>query len=237
MSRARRLLDLLQALRRRRRPVPGQTLADELGISLRTLYRDVVTLQAQGAAIEGEAGLGYVLRPGFTLPPLMFNAEEIEALVLGSRWVVANGDTPLAAAAADALAKIAAILPADRRDELEAASLLVGRNHQVADADAAVAAMREAIRRERKVRIAYQDRDDAPSLRVIWPFAIGYFNATRVVAAWCELRNDMRHFRADRIKALVVTEHRYPGRRANLLKAWQATQGIGRENGVKLISP
>src|SRR5215472_5836791 len=120
MSRAERLLDLMQALRLRRRPVAGQALAAELGVSLRTLYRDIAALQAQGAWIEGEAGLGYVLRPGFMLPPLMFSEDEIAALVLGSRWVAERGDAELALAARHALAKIAAVLPADLRPELDA---------------------------------------------------------------------------------------------------------------------
>ena len=111
MSRAQRLLDLLQLLHRHRRPVTGQSLADELGVSVRTLYRDIATLQAQGAHIEGEPGLGYVLRPGFLLPPLMFSEEELSALVLGMRWVADRGDGPLARAARDATAKIAAVLP------------------------------------------------------------------------------------------------------------------------------
>src|SRR6516225_364885 len=105
MSRAERLLDLIQILRRHRRPVAGKLLAEELGISLRTLYRDIASLQAQGAGIEGEAGIGYVLKPGFMLPPLMFSEEEIEALVLGSRWVAERGDQRLAAAAKNALAR------------------------------------------------------------------------------------------------------------------------------------
>ncbi len=110
MSRAERLLDLVQVLRRHRGPVSGRHLAETMGVSLRTLYRDIASLQAQGAAIEGEPGLGYVLRPGFTLPPLMFREEEIEALVLGMRWVATRTDGPLASAAGDALAKIAAVL-------------------------------------------------------------------------------------------------------------------------------
>ncbi|WP_024927185.1 MULTISPECIES: helix-turn-helix transcriptional regulator, partial [unclassified Mesorhizobium] len=103
MSRSERLLDLVQTLRRHRRPVSGQTLASELGISIRTLYRDIATLQGQGAPIEGEAGLGYALKPGFMLPPLMFTDEEIEAIVLGSRWVAKQPDNRLSRAAADAL--------------------------------------------------------------------------------------------------------------------------------------
>lgn len=127
MSRSERLLDLIQILRRHRRPVSGRTLAGEMNVSIRTLYRDIATLQGQGAPIEGEAGLGYVLKPGFMLPPLMFTDEEIEAIVLGSRWVASQPDKRLSAAAADALAKIAAVLPDDLREDLDANTLLVGR--------------------------------------------------------------------------------------------------------------
>ena len=107
MSRAERLLELIQTLRRFRHPVSGAALAEELGVSLRTLYRDIQSLKAQGARIEGEPGLGYILRPGFMLPPLMFSEDEIEALVLGSRWVADRGDTRLGEAARNALTKIA----------------------------------------------------------------------------------------------------------------------------------
>src|SRR5678815_4120881 len=119
MSRAQRLLDLIQILRRHRQPVAGSALAEELGISLRTLYRDIATLQSQGARIDGEPGLGYILRPGFMLPPLMFSEEEIEALVLGSRWVHQRADRALADAAANVLAKIGAVLPKDLRETLD----------------------------------------------------------------------------------------------------------------------
>jgi biotin operon repressor len=126
MSRAARLLQLMQVLRRHRYPVSGASLASELGISLRTLYRDIVSLQAQGARIDGEAGVGYVLRPGFMLPPLMFSQEEIEALVLGSRWVADRADSRLGDAARNAIAKISAVLPDDLRLELDTSALLVG---------------------------------------------------------------------------------------------------------------
>src|SRR5271157_635543 len=118
-SRSERLLCLLQALRRHRRPISGAVLARELGISIRTLYRDISTLQAQGADIEGEPGVGYVLRPGFMLPPLMFSQNELEALMLGFRWVSKLADESMIGAACDALAKISAVLPGDFRDELE----------------------------------------------------------------------------------------------------------------------
>src|SRR5690349_24260966 len=126
MSRAQRLLDLIQLLRGYRRPVSGADLAEALGISLRTLYRDIETLKAQGAHVDGEPGMGYVLKPGFMLPPLMFSEEEIEALVLGSRWVADRGDSELAEAARNVLAKIGAVLPPDLRHELDSSALLVG---------------------------------------------------------------------------------------------------------------
>ena len=224
MSRAQRLLDLLQVLRRHRRPVRGQALAETLGISLRSLYRDIATLQAQGAAIEGEAGVGYVLRPGFTLPPLMFTPEEVEALVLGSRWVAEHGDAKLAEAARDALAKIGAVMPAERSGDIETTPLLVGPGG--GRAEDAEASLRQAIRAERKVVIAYRNQNAEVSERTIWPIALSYFASARVVVAWCELRAGFRHFRADRIAALAIVEHRYPRRRAVLLKEWRAHQGI-----------
>src|SRR5690349_14935490 len=129
MSRTARLLDLLQLLRNRSTPVTGPDLASELGISIRTLYHDIATLQAQGADVVGEPGLGYVLRPGFTLPPLMFSADEIEAIVLGSRWVAARSDdSRLSQSAKQALSKITAVLPDDLRERAEATNLLVARS-------------------------------------------------------------------------------------------------------------
>lgn len=226
MSRAERLLDLIQILRRHRRPVSGHVLADELGVSLRTLYRDIATLQAQGAQIDGEPGVGYLLRPGFVLPPLMFSEEEIEALVLGSRWVAERGDHRLGAAARNALAKIAAVLPADLRDDLDASTLLVGPGEAIAAGDAELASIRRAIRTERKVSISYRDGKDSQSQRTIWPFALGFFDRARVVVAWCELRQAIRHFRTDRILALTVTETRYPKRRQALIKEWREVEGI-----------
>lgn len=225
MSRAERLLDLLQVLRRHRGPVSGRHLAETTGVSLRTLYRDIASLQAQGAAIEGEPGLGYVLRPGFTLPPLMFRDEEIEALVLGMRWVAGRADTPLAAAAGDALAKIAAVLPPDLRERLDASTLMVGPAETAAER-IDLAALRGAIRSQHKVAIRYCDAGGAESERVVWPFVLGFFERVRVVVAWCEARNDFRHFRTDRIEALTLTGERYARSRHALLREWRAVQGI-----------
>ena len=222
MSRSERLLDLIQTLRRYRRPVSGQVLADELGISIRTLYRDIATLQGQGAPIEGEAGLGYVLKPGFMLPPLMFTDEEIEAIVLGSRWVAKQPDTRLSAAATNALVKIAAVLPDDLREDLDANTLLVGPPAKPMEG-IDVGLVRQAIRNERKLGFLYRDVGGAASERTVWPFALGFFDKVRVVVAWCEMRQDFRHFRADRISALNATDISYPRRRQVLLKEWRAT--------------
>ena len=226
MSRASRLLDLLQIMRRHRRPVAGQALADELGISLRTLYRDIAALQAQGADVQGEAGLGYVLRPGYLLPPLMFAEEEIEALALGASWVADRADLRLGAAAKNALAKIAAVLPAELRADLDASTLLIGPGQPLSAGDAELAAIRRAIRTEHKLVIDYADAQGKPTRRAIWPFALAFFDRARIVVAWCERRVGFRHFRTDRIVQLTATEQRYPRRRHDLLREWRKAENI-----------
>lgn len=226
MSRSQRLLDLIQTMRRYRRPVSGKVLAEETGISIRTLYRDIATLQAQGAHIEGEPGLGYVLRPGFMLPPLMFTEEEIEALVLGSRWVAKQPDNRLSTAARDALNKIAAVLPDDLRESVDTSALLVGPGDGSATDGVDLADVRKAIRSERKLDITYRDGNGSQSSRLIWPFALGFFDKMRVIVAWCELRQDFRHFRTDRLSRLEATDIRYPKRRQVLLQEWRDAQGI-----------
>jgi predicted DNA-binding transcriptional regulator YafY len=226
MSRAQRLLDLIQELRGYRRPVSGAVLAESLGISLRTLYRDIETLNAQGAHIDGEPGVGYVLRPGFMLPPLMFSEDEIEAIVLGSRWVADRADAALSAAARSALAKIAAVLPPDLKTGLDTSGLLIGPGKATGAGDAELPVIRAAIRTERKLRIGYLDGGGRNSSRTIWPFALGFFDRVRIVVAWCELREDIRHFRTDRISKVQVVDKRYPRRRQALLKDWRAKEGI-----------
>ena len=226
MSRAQRLLDLIQLLRQHRRPVSGAALAEELGVSLRTLYRDIGTLNGQGAHIDGEPGVGYLLRPGFMLPPLMFSEDEIEALVLGSRWVAERADAPLGKAARNALAKIAAVLPDDLKEGVDTSGLLIGPGIKIAAGDSELPTIRQAIRAERKLRITYADAAGAETRRVIWPFALGFFERVRVVVAWCELRQDYRHFRTDRIASLTLTAQRYKRRRPVLLKEWRDMVGI-----------
>jgi len=216
----------MQCLYRHRYPVSGAELAAALGVSLRTLYRDIASLRGQGARIEGEPGVGYVLRPGFMLPPLMFTAEEIEALALGARWVARRADSRLGRAASDALARIAAVLPGELRHELESSALLVGPGAAQAAGDQELARIRAAIRAQRKLRLHYRDLKGASSERTVWPFALGFFDHARIVVAWCETRQAFRHFRTDRIEALTVLDDVYPGRRQALLKAWRESEGL-----------
>ena len=183
-------------------------------------------MQAQGAGIEGEAGVGFILRPGFMLPPLMFSEGEIEALVLGARWVAERTDPQLAGAAQSLLAKVSAVLPPDLRPAMEATALIVppgGPGNGGLD----LAVVRKTIRMERRAAIIYADSSGRPSNRTIWPFTIGFFDAVRMVAAWCEMRGDFRHFRCDRISAWEMLPQRMPRRREALAKAWREREGRG----------
>ncbi|OYR10801.1 helix-turn-helix transcriptional regulator [Brucella grignonensis] len=226
MSRSERLFELLQALRRHRRPVSGKTLASETGVSIRTLYRDIASLQAQGAEIEGEPGVGYVLKPGFLLPPLMFRPDEIDALVLGARWVADRTDHRLRDAAKTALARISAVLPDELRATLDTSTLLVGPSAKLPTDGIDTAILREAIRHERKLLIDYRDGSGEMTKRVIWPFALSFFDDARVLVSWCELRESFRHFRTDRIAAVEMQDSRYPRRRQTLLREWREAEGI-----------
>lgn len=226
MSRTERLFDLIQALRRHRRPVGGAQLAAELAVSLRTIYRDIQTLIAQGAPIEGEAGIGYVLRPGFTLPPLMFSADEIEAIALGSGLVARAADPALARAARNALAKIEAVLPIGRSDEIEGSAVVAGAITSAAVDRVNLAPIRGAIRAEQKIWISYADENAASTERRIWPISLTFCAQVRLLAAWCELRQSYRQFRTDRIAAFAPVGERYPRRRQVLLKEWRAIEGL-----------
>jgi predicted DNA-binding transcriptional regulator YafY len=212
----------MQALRRRRLPVTAAVLASELGVSLRTIYRDIGSLVAEGAAIEGEAGLGYVLKPGFFLPPLMFDDDELDALILGLRLVTQRGDEALGQAAEDALAKISAVLPPEMEDAAATSGLLAAPGSQEETPHLAV--LRQAIRAEHRLRLRYTDKSGAVTERIVWPIALGFFQAAEVLAAWCEMREDFRHFRLDRIAATETTGLRYAKRRRILLADWRSRE-------------
>jgi predicted DNA-binding transcriptional regulator YafY len=233
MRRAERLLQLLQILRRHRRPVTGEAIATELEVSLRTVYRDIASLIADRVPIRGEAGVGYVLGDGFDLPPLMFTPDELEAVMLGLRWVSRRGDQQLSRAAQDTVAKIGAVLPDKLKPFLFDAGLVVPPYVKVIRDTVDVAQLRNAIREGWKVELQYTAEDGRQSQRVIWPIAVAYFEAQRLIIAWCELRQAFRSFRTDRMQSVAVLEQRYPARRKALLKQMQ--EELAREYGVSRI--
>lgn len=221
MSRAARLLQLLEHLRAHRAPLTGAALAQYANVSLRTLYRDILLLREQGAQIEGDPGVGYVLRPGFTLPPLMFSEDELEALVLGARWVAAHAADPeLARAAEGVMNRIGATLPTELRLAVETSGLFVPPRQSVLPVAPWLPALRQAIRAEHALWLDYRDEAGRATRRRVWPFAVAFFDHARLIAAWCELRQDFRNFRADRVVGLESTGQRYPERRHALLRQW-----------------
>lgn len=225
MRRADRLLSIIQVLRRHRRPVTARVIADELQVSERTIYRDISGLMADGVPIRGEAGIGYVLSPGYDLPPLMFKAEEIEALVVGMSWVEARADAGLSRAARDVLAKVGAVLPPKMAPLLmEPVAYAPVYARAEANEEIDVAALRTAIRERVKVRLDYTDEKGKRTRRVVWPLAIAYFELSRILVAWCETREAFRHFRTDRMATAEPLAKRYPGLRARLMATWRKEQ-------------
>jgi predicted DNA-binding transcriptional regulator YafY len=218
MRRADRLLRLVQALRRNRRPVTAQSLAEELEVAKRTIYRDIADLQASRVPIEGEAGIGYILRPGYDLPPMMFTIEEAEAIALGLRLVRDRGDAALVKAAADVLTKISAVVPAPLGTAIQESALLVPiRPPEAADFGPNLPELRQAIRDQIKLDIAYADESGCETERTIWPLAMFFYTHVTLVCAWCELREDHRMFRSDRIRSMTLTPVRFNGRNGSLL--------------------
>ncbi len=229
MRRADRLLELLQALRRRQPPVTATDLAEALEVSARTVYRDIDALRRLGVGIEGEAGFGYVLTDDHALPPLMFTSSEVEALALGLRKVIAIGDSELASAAEDAITKLGPVLPDPVRTELESGILLAhsyARRGRLAELEESgrldeqvdPALIRRAARREKKLLTRYQDQEGRTTERVIWPLAISYLDTADLVIAWCELRDDFRTFRLDRLRAADENGGSFRPKRVPLLR-------------------
>ncbi len=223
MRRADRLFQIIQILRRSSRPVTADVIAAELEVSKRSVYRDIADLMGQRVPIRGEAGVGYVLENGFDLPPLMLTADEIEAAVLGAQWVSSRGEPALARAALDLIAKIAAAVPERLRPyALEPATgTPPAWNKEVDTID--MAQVRTQIHAGRKIALRYRDQNGRESERTIWPIAVGYMETVRLLAAWCELRNDFRHFRTDRVVAADFLDEHYPERPAKLRAKWRKT--------------
>jgi len=221
MDKTERLFAVMDALRRHRRPVTAAQLAEEQGVSVRTLYRDVRTLIGLGAPIDGEAGVGYMLRPGFFMPPLMFTPEELEALVLGARWVQAQPDNGLADAARNALGKIATASPDDLRDRIGDTGLWPVLIRGAREAMPVLGLVRSAMRSEMALHIGYADEGGNESERDIWPVQLAYYEGKQIIVAWCVMREAFRHFRTDRIVRAALTEQRYGRRRAQLTREWR----------------
>ena len=199
MRRADRLFQIIQILRRSTRPVTAAALAEELEVSKRTVYRDVADLIGQRVPIEGEAGLGYLLDSDYDMPPLMLTPDEIEAVMLGAQWVAGRSDKALSNAARDVIAKIAAVVPERLRPFIAEPS--VGVKPTIAEQDEGVdpSGLRSAIRNSRKLRLRYRSEAGEETKRTVWPVILGYAETSRLLVAWCELRQGFRHFRTDRI--------------------------------------
>lgn len=221
MRRADRLLQIVQILRRERKPVSAQLIAAELEVTVRTIYRDMTALESINVPVRGEAGVGYVLEDGYDLPPLIFDSEELEALVLGMRFVHLHGDPDQILAAKNVVTKIAAVLPENLRTELFGISLYAPPRSSI-DVKPMVDTrkMREALRAKKVVEISYRDEGGRHTERAIWPISLGYFETTRIVVAWCEMREDFRSFRLDRIERMTLTDRAIPRVQAVLLKEW-----------------
>jgi predicted DNA-binding transcriptional regulator YafY len=223
MRRADRLFQIVQLLRRSKRPITAEVIATELEISKRSVYRDIASLLNQRVPIRGEAGVGYVMEKGFDLPPLMLTPDEIEAIVLGAQWVAGHGDTVLARAALDVRAKIAAVVP-ERLRPLVLDSGVGAPPAWIERPDTIdMSNLRASIRTGQKVTLEYRDEKAAVTQRVIWPVAIGYTEVTRILVAWCELRNDFRSFRTDRVVSAVFLDERCPDTPATLRAKWRKT--------------
>jgi predicted DNA-binding transcriptional regulator YafY len=233
VRRADRLFQLIQILRRSRRPVTAERVAEELEVSTRTVYRDIADLIGQRVPIRGEAGIGYVLDSDFDMPPLMLTPDELEAAVLGAQWVAERGDRVLADAARDLIAKIAAAVPERLRPFL--AEPTVGAPPRIAATHDGldVAQTRSWIRHGRKIRIRYRDEAMQESQRVIWPVMIGFAETTRLLAAWCEMRQSFRHFRTDRIVAAEFLDESHGCRPNVLLSRWK--RFVENERSARLL--
>lgn len=221
MRKAERLFEIVQLLRLAREPISAQHIANELGSSKRSVYRDIAALKAQDVPIRGEAGIGYVLEKGFDMPPLMLTSDELDAAVLGAHWVASRGEPDLAKAALNFLAKIEVVVPERLRGHvLEPATSIA----PVVPALEAVnsSLLRNAIREHRKIMLVYEGGSEALAERVVWPILLGYRDAGRILAAWCELQGGFRYFRTDRMISAETLEQRIPENALALRARWRS---------------
>jgi predicted DNA-binding transcriptional regulator YafY len=225
MRRADRLFQIVNVLRRRRTATTAARLAERLGVSERTVYRDVRDLILAGTPIDGEAGVGYRIRPGYDLPPLMFDRDEIQALVLGARIVRQFGDPALARASDAILAKVAAIIPPDLAPLLSETPLFVPSTIGAGRSAEALTVAREALTARRKVDLSYEKADGAATTRTVRPLGIFFWGRTWTLAAWCELRQDFRNFRLDRVAASTMRVETFEDEAGKTLRDMLARYG------------
>jgi predicted DNA-binding transcriptional regulator YafY len=223
MRRADRLFEIIQALRASPGALTAGALADRLEVTPRTIYRDIASLQARNVPIEGAAGVGYVLRQGYDLPPLTFTIEEIEAIAVGVRMIQRLRDEALQHAAETVLSKITVTVPETMRQSLVAPQIWVSEGDAQRPAGVDPAEVRSAIRATRKLRIAYADEQGRRTRRTIRPIAMVYYVDVTLIAAWCELRTDFRHFRIERIGSCTILDEHFDGAE-DLMKQWLASR-------------
>jgi len=224
MRRADRLFDIIQTLRVAKRPMTAAAIAERLEVTVRTVYRDIATLQARRIPIEGATGIGYILRRGFDLPPLMFTADEVDAVIVGARLVRRLRDPGLQGAADAVLAKVTTVLPEALRGGMTAAPFFVSDGSVERPEGIDLSELRHAIRETRKVRITYRDAQGQHSDRIVWPVAMAYYVDATLLGAWCELRDDFRHFRVERIGTSKILDDRFPTDGGRLMERWFALQ-------------
>ena len=205
MRRADRLFLIIHALRGRRSALPARALAETLGVSLRTVYRDVADLQLSGVPIEGEAGVGYVLRKGSDIPPLMFNADELEALVVGTRFVRAFGGERLGLGASAALLKIEAVLPPELRERSRRTRIYAPELDNRIEASGLIDRLHGAVEARQVLRLQYRGPSGSETRREVEPLCLTFWGGSWTLGAWCRLRADFRNFRPDRIVAMEAT--------------------------------
>lgn len=218
MSKTARLFQLMQSLRSGTPPHTSENLAQDLGVSARTVHRDIDELRGLGAVIDGAAGFGFTLIEDATLPPLGFRDEELEALVLGLREVQQIADPDLAKAAGAALGKLQARLPQRQSHRLKHAVLSAHKFHRPAAPAVSASTLREATWQEQTVAFGYVDAKGAQTKRQVDPLGMSYMDQSTILIAWCHLRRDFRVFRLDRMRDLQVTEHSFRPRRIPMLR-------------------
>ena len=231
MRRADRLIRIIHFLRSRRRAVTAKTIADEFEICTRTVYRDIQDLMNSGAPISGEAGVGYMIDKQYYLPPVTFDAEELEAIGLGISMVRQWTDERFAKKADDAFAKIQAVLPANLQGELEQITTYSISNQMVPSQPVppwtiSFSLLRDCIRKHQKIRISYSDDAQQNTNRVLRPLALIFCGPVWLLAAWCETRKDFRNFRLDRIKTLDVCEETFGDEIDKNLSAYKAQDAL-----------